>query len=187
MAEKEWVDLLRRQADVSAEEAERALDACNGDMLDAIIFLEREGAAVPPERGGEYRTQTGLGGTAQDSQVHSGQFDTRDGWQQERVRWEENREKERAGHGAPAREEVGGVVDKVKGWIKDGNENYLVIVSRQGRVVIRASINVMVLLAVFAYRPLCILALIALITGHHFRMDGPKFPNSSSKSGDGPA
>lgn len=39
----EQVERLRAHAAVSYEEARRALEACDGDLLDALILLEREG------------------------------------------------------------------------------------------------------------------------------------------------
>ena len=38
----EQVEQLRAHAAVSYEEARRALEACDGDLLDALILLERE-------------------------------------------------------------------------------------------------------------------------------------------------
>ncbi len=39
----EKVELLREKANVSFEEAKEALEACNYDMLDAMIYLEKQG------------------------------------------------------------------------------------------------------------------------------------------------
>ncbi|UQT50304.1 hypothetical protein M5E87_12800 [Flavonifractor plautii] len=46
----EQVEQLRAHAAVSYEEARRALEACDGDLLDALILLEREGR-IPPGGG----------------------------------------------------------------------------------------------------------------------------------------
>lgn len=43
----EKVELIREKCDVSYEEARQALDDANGDVLDAIIELERQGKARP--------------------------------------------------------------------------------------------------------------------------------------------
>lgn len=37
----EKVDLVRKRVNVTYEEAKNALEACNGDVLDAIIYLEK--------------------------------------------------------------------------------------------------------------------------------------------------
>ena len=58
----EQVEQLRAHAAVSYEEARRALEACDGDLLDALILLEREGR-IPPGggRGAAFTTQPGAG------------------------------------------------------------------------------------------------------------------------------
>ena len=47
----EQVDKLRERADVSYEEAKSALERCNGDILEAMILLEREGKTRTAEPG----------------------------------------------------------------------------------------------------------------------------------------
>lgn len=42
MERKEMIEKIMKKADVSYEKAEEALEKCNWDMLDAIIYLERE-------------------------------------------------------------------------------------------------------------------------------------------------
>ena len=43
MEKFEKVEMLRAKANVSFEEAKEAMEACNYDMLDAMIYLERQG------------------------------------------------------------------------------------------------------------------------------------------------
>lgn len=43
MATLEQVERLREKANVSYDEAKAALEACNNDLLDAIIYLEKQG------------------------------------------------------------------------------------------------------------------------------------------------
>ncbi len=52
----EQVDKLRERADVSFEEAKAALEQSNGDLLDALIWLERQGKTRTTE-GGFYSTR----------------------------------------------------------------------------------------------------------------------------------
>ena len=65
MAELEQVERLRERANVSFAEAKEALDAADGDLLDALIYLERQGKVIPPAGGGSYQS----GGTAQEQTV----------------------------------------------------------------------------------------------------------------------
>ena len=49
MDEFEKVEKLRQRANVSFEEARDALRLCDGDLLDAMVYLERIGQAKAPE------------------------------------------------------------------------------------------------------------------------------------------
>ncbi len=50
----EQIEKLREKANVTYEEAKSALDSANGDLLDALILLERQGKVEPPSAGGFY-------------------------------------------------------------------------------------------------------------------------------------
>lgn len=46
----EKVEKLRARANVSFEEAKAALDACDGDLLDAMVYLEKQGKVKQPDQ-----------------------------------------------------------------------------------------------------------------------------------------
>ena len=48
MDEMEKVEKLRARAEVTADEARNALKACDGDLLDAMVLLEKIGKAKAP-------------------------------------------------------------------------------------------------------------------------------------------
>ena len=48
MERLEKVEKLRSKANVSYEEAKEALDACNDDILDAMVYLEKNGKVKKP-------------------------------------------------------------------------------------------------------------------------------------------
>jgi len=54
MTELEKAEKLREKANVSYAEAKEALDRSGGDLLDALIYLEKKGSANPPTGGGFY-------------------------------------------------------------------------------------------------------------------------------------
>ena len=51
MDEFEKIEKLRTRANVTYEEAKTALNEANGDLLEAMIILEKEGKVVKPEQG----------------------------------------------------------------------------------------------------------------------------------------
>ena len=58
MNELEKVEKLREKADVSFADAKEALDNANGDILDALIYLENQGKAIVPAGGGFFSGAT---------------------------------------------------------------------------------------------------------------------------------
>lgn len=57
MTTLEQVEKLRSMANISYDEAKTALEATNGDLLEAIIYLEKQGKVNPPTGGGYYSSQ----------------------------------------------------------------------------------------------------------------------------------
>jgi len=57
MTTLEQVEKLRAMANVTYDEAKAALDASNGDLLEAIIDLEKQGKIKAPTGGGYYSSQ----------------------------------------------------------------------------------------------------------------------------------
>ncbi|MCL2124555.1 MAG: ubiquitin [Oscillospiraceae bacterium] len=61
MTELEKAEKLRSIADVSFAEAKEALDASDGDILAALIYLEDHGKSTVPAGGGQYSSAGGNG------------------------------------------------------------------------------------------------------------------------------
>ena len=57
MVTLEQVEKLRERTNVTYDEAKAALESTNGDLLDAIIFLEKQGKVKAPEDGGYYSNE----------------------------------------------------------------------------------------------------------------------------------
>ena len=55
----ENVEKIRERAGVSYEEAKAALVANNGDVLETLIYLERQGKSPTADKGGFYSTKSG--------------------------------------------------------------------------------------------------------------------------------
>ncbi len=55
----EQIEKLREKADVTYEEARQALENADGDLLDAVIALEKQGKVAAPEGKGHFRSTPG--------------------------------------------------------------------------------------------------------------------------------
>ena len=53
MATFEMVEKIRQYANVTYDEAKAALDACNDDLLEAVIYLEKQGKRSEERRVGK--------------------------------------------------------------------------------------------------------------------------------------
>jgi hypothetical protein len=148
MTTLEQVEKLRDRANVSFEEAKLALEQSNGDLLDALILLERQGKTSSPQNGGFHSTS----GVTEpnDAQIVVCQ-DKRHKWEQKQSKWDYKWENKQFENGGKAFMEflrqVGRFILKL---INIGNTNFL-DVSRNGKTFIGIPVIVLVLLLVFMF------------------------------------
>ncbi len=147
----EQVDKLRQKANVSYDEAKSALEATNGDILEALINLEKQGKVAPPEGGGYYssaREQTSADEKAQTSQTD----------------------------GQSNKENLADLLRKFVRFcgtiIHRGNINSVEVL-KDGEVKTAFSITVLVLLAIFFFWVTVPLIIIGLFFGFRYRLRGP--------------
>ncbi len=57
MTKLEQIEKLRERANVSYDEAKQALELADGDLLEALINLEKQGRIEPPKGGGYYSSE----------------------------------------------------------------------------------------------------------------------------------
>ena len=146
MDEFEKVEKLRQRANVSYEEAKEALNASNGDLLDAMIYLEKQGK-TEGTRGAAERVE----GTVERC-VPSCNGSK-----------EEN--KKNKGNGG----------EKFKSFCKDfwkkGNDNEF-IMKRKGEIVIRIPVWVFILILIFTFHITLPLMLISLFFNCRYCFEG---------------
>ncbi|MPM34684.1 hypothetical protein SDC9_81271 [bioreactor metagenome] len=149
MATLEQVEKLREKANVSFEEAKAALDACNGDMLDAVIYLERQGKVSSPAGGGFFSSANAS-----------------------------NEQKEAQGEGRGDNRKCGSFREAMRrlghfcavGFNK-GNSNYLEA-EKDGKVVLACPVTVFVLLLLLFFWVVVPFIVISLFFGLRYRFTG---------------
>lgn len=150
MATLEQVEKLREKANVSFEEAKIALDACDGDLLEAIIYLEKQGKVNPPVCGGYYSSKNSGSG-------------------------EEDTNNQEANKEAPRGETFGQVMRRfgrfcVKLFNK-GNNNYFEA-EQNGKIIISFPVTVLVLGIIFFFWVIIPLGILGLFFGFRYRFRG---------------
>ncbi len=150
----EQVEKLRTMANVTYDEAKTALEAANGDLLEAIIILEKQGKVNPPN-GGYYSSKK-----AKDA---DGISLSKDNWEKENSNYGKTFSSFMKGFGAFCASALR-KCNAISFEVLKGNES-------------KASIPVtaMVLLIIFAFWITVPLIIIGLFFGFRYRFHGPEF------------
>ena len=153
MATLEQVERLREKANVSFAEAKEALDATGGDLLEALIYLEKQGKVSPPPGGGSYSSyeKEEKSGGAENS--HKGQYESC----------------------GEVLKKIGRLCVKI---IRKGNSNYFEV-ERGGNTVISCPVTVLVLLLLFMFWVVVPLMIIGLFFGFRYRFRGNELGKES--------
>jgi len=151
MVTLEQVEKLREKANISYEEAQAALEKTNGDILEAIINLEKERRIPRPEGGGYYSSEK---------------------------RGAEYKGEEKPG-GKPKKDDgvsLGELVGNFFCWIgkilNKGNRNTF-DVKRKGADVISIPVTVLAVLLLFTFWITVPLIIVGLFFGYRYMFTGP--------------
>ncbi|NLX62018.1 MAG: DUF4342 domain-containing protein [Tissierellia bacterium] len=153
MIKLEQVEELRKRANISYEEAKKALEEANGDILEAIINLEKQNKIKPPAGGGYYSTK--------DEIKEVNQFQDS----------EANR-KHKEDISISIKDlfkQVGSFIVKA---IDKGNRNFFEVF-KNGKKVMALPVTILVLLAIFAFWVVFPLLIVGLFFGFKYRFSGP--------------
>lgn len=146
MDEFEKVEKLRQRADVSYEDAKAALTAANGDLLDAMIYLEKQGK-TEASKTTEYKSN----GT--EEKLLPACCEAK----------KDHKEKAKADG------------EKFKNFCKDawkkGNDNEFVM-RRKNEVLIKIPVWVLVLVLIFTFHVTLPLMLVSLFFGCKYAFEG---------------
>jgi hypothetical protein len=161
MTTLEQVEKLREKANVSYDEAKAALEATNGDMLEALIYLEKQGKVSAPAGGGYYSSQ-------KTDYVNPGTGN-------ENYRQPQSRNDYYNGNRGESfsslMKKFGRFCMKI---IRKGNTNYFEVL-KGNESKAQFPVTVLVLLLVFAFWVTIPLLIVGLFFGLRYRFNGPDF------------
>ena len=163
MTELEKVEKLREKADISFAEAKEALDAANGDLLEALIYLETHGKAIVPAGGGFF---SGAGAADPDWQHAPG--DTSGGGS--------------GGNTASAGESFGDMLKRFGKFclaiLRKGNRNFLEA-TKGGERMFTCPVTVVILFLLFFFWVTVPLFIISLFFGFRYSFRGAELGRAS--------
>jgi len=157
MATLEQVEKLCAMANITYAEAKAALDAANGDLLDAIIYLEKQGKVQAPTGGGYYSSVKTM-----DVQTETSGENSRN-----KQQYDKNDEHTFSSFLKKACQFCLKIIRK-------GNANSFEILSG-GEIKAAFPITVLALLLIFAFWVTIPLIIIGLFFGLRYRFIGPDF------------
>ena len=155
MVTLEQVEKLREKANISYEEAKAALEKTNGDILEAIINLEKEKRIPAPEGGGFYSSK----GSQQNPE---GNY----------------REGKSKGETKPQDDSISfaELVGRFLGWcgriIDRGNRNSFEV-KKDGAKIMTVPVTVLAVLLIFTFWITVPLIIVGLFFGYRYRFAGP--------------
>lgn len=153
MERNEMIKILMEKASISQKEAEEVLQKCDWDLLDSIIYLERNGK---------------IGNNADNTIIELAE----EGKEENKKESEEKHKMKVGGIG-----EVFGRIFKFIGKvIRKGNENYFEI-RKEGKKPINISLTISAILLIIAFWPVAILLIIGLFSGYKYSITGPDINN----------
>lgn len=151
MTDFEQVKKLREYANITYEEAKAALEKANGDMLEAVIQLEKENKIAKPEAAGYYNSQSKDGNEGGNGHSRSKKGNT---------------------HGPTFGEKVTAFLKWCGKIIHKGNINNFEVLKDNSRIIM-LPVTVLVLLLIFAFWVIIPLLIIGLFFGYRYRFTGP--------------
>ena len=163
MVTLEQVEKLREYANVSYDEAKIALENAGGDILQALIDLEREGKVKAPQGGGQYSSSSiQVSGSA-------GQEDSKK---------EHTQSKANSGEKSAFSRNMGRFFRWMGEVIHKGNVNALVV-EKNGTSVMRMPITVLVILLLCAFWIVVPLLIIGMFFSFRYYFQGPNIKSST--------
>lgn len=154
MVTLEKVEKLREYADVSYDQAKKALEEAQGDTLEAIIILEKQNLIQEPVNGGYHNTKNQEENTQDDFKEKQGKKTAKEN------------------DGASFSELMGRFFKWFGGIVSKGNRNHFEAL-KDGNKVISIPVTVLVLLLLFMFWIIIPLLVVGLFFGYRYTFIGP--------------
>ncbi|KEI98354.1 DUF4342 domain-containing protein [Clostridium botulinum] len=148
MERNEMIEIIIAKASITREEAIEVLEKCNWDIIDSIIYLEKNGKI------GNNETTTIIEVKEEEQQ-------------QDKKRNSKKHEEKYGGIG----EMVGRMFKFIGKLIRKGNENYFEI-KKENEKPMRISLTISILLLIFLSVPTIVLLIIGLFCGYKYSLSG---------------
>lgn len=170
MNHEEKIRKLCDKAGVSREEADTALNACNDDILDAMLYLEALGKVRRPS-GGSYTT----GGAQSDpASFQSSGYSNSGETNRQGNGGNGNPQQNSQSSGSSFATELGKLVRWIGDLLKKGMVNYL-DVTKDGNCNFSIPLTVLVFLFIPFFWIMTVLCLVLLLCGYRYEFRGPNF------------
>ncbi|MDR0863062.1 MAG: ubiquitin [Oscillospiraceae bacterium] len=167
MATLELADKLRERAGVTYEEAKEALEASGDDLLDAFIYLEKQGKTVSAQ-GGFYSSD------ATQPEPEPPDADPKKRKKSDKAEREQKEHKEEREQFNKNMKKLGDNILKI---IKMANENFLDAM-KNGKTLFSLPVSVVVLLAIFLFWVTVPLFVVSLFFGFRYKFSGAELGRS---------
>jgi len=173
----EQVEKLRERADVSYEDAKSALEITQGDLLEAVIYLEKQGKIEGPEMN-SYNTRTGSA-REDDDEVNYGRKGRKPYHRHGRSYNYDHHDRhdhyeQYKRQGPTIGQQMHYFWHKFCELVRKTNANQFEI-SRDGRSLISMPVTLLIVSLVFFFWVTLPLLIIALFFGCRYRFTGPDF------------
>jgi hypothetical protein len=155
MTTLEHVEKLCAMANISYQEAKAALDASNDDLLEAIIYLEKQGKIQAPAGGGYYSSEKTMDAGAGANKEHY-------------------REKQDNCHKGKTMTFLKNIGEFCLRMIRKGNRNAFEVF-KKNETKASFPVTVLAVLLLFAFWVTVPLIVIGLFFGLRYRFSGPDF------------
>lgn len=154
MVNLEQVEKLRQYGNITYDEAKKALEEANGDILEAIIILEKQGIIQEPKNGGYHTFKNG-------KQNEKNNF-----------KLNECKSGSKENDGSSFSELMGRLFKWVGGIINRGNMNHFEVVKGENKIITIPA-TILALLLLFMFWITIPLIVIGLFCGYRYMFTGP--------------